>query len=145
MSNSFGSMARVEMQLNFSAAEFVNLNQLDQSAPIQIYLIPLKSDEKFISIPEATILNDPYQSFGADLGGSVQEIILAPGEKRTLKVMVPCPGYLGILGNFRKPAMEENNNRRSIPCVERGWLKWFPAKRNWQIDLFDDAMRVRPQ
>lgn len=144
VSTSKNTIDRVEMTFRFKVADWINLNAMNESSPIQLFLIPLKNADKFESIPGGELLVNLENKLDDDLQGSIREIILVPGEQLVTKWPAPCPGYVGILVNFRMPPEEESGNRKVIACSERTWTSWLGSPRSWQLDLAGNAIAIKP-
>lgn len=135
---------RVDMTFYFNVADWINLNAMNASSPIQLFLIPLKNIDKFESIPGEELVVNLDNKLEDDLQGSIREIILTPGERLVTKWPAPCPGYVGILVNFRVPPSEEGGDRKVIVCSERSWTSWFGSPRSWQLDLGGNVIAIKP-
>lgn len=105
--------AEGRLVLMLQAAQWLNPNALQTSAPVRVWVFELQDVQAFSTADTAALLADPAKVLGADLR-RVRDTILAPGEGVSVQWTTKEPGFVGILADFRTPPQAPLQSRQLI-------------------------------
>jgi type VI secretion system VasD/TssJ family lipoprotein len=105
--------AEVGLVLMLEAAQWLNPNALQTSAPVRVWMFELQDVQAFSTADTAALLADPAKVLGADLR-RVRDTILAPGEGVSVQWTTRGLGFVGILADFQTPPQAPLQSRQLI-------------------------------